>query len=100
MASLAATLPNIVGHWYLHCPAHTDLAAAFMFGSKELGQISGGSQFLVGLAAASSISIVYQFIKAVDTKQNAAVPPLQLPGQAKQPISPAASTGDLKGAEA
>jgi hypothetical protein len=59
--------------------AHTDLASAFMFGSKDLGQISGGSQFLVGLAGASSISIVYQFTKAVDTAQNAIVPSLQVP---------------------
>lgn len=78
--------------------AHTDLAAAFTFGSKDLGQISGGSQFLVGLAAASSISIVYQFTKAVDRTQSAAVPPLKLPGQAKQPTKPLASAGNLQGA--
>jgi hypothetical protein len=59
--------------------AHSDLAPAFTFGSKNLGQLSGESQFLVGLAAASSISIVYQFTKAVDTKQSAAVPTMQLP---------------------
>jgi hypothetical protein len=68
--------------------AHTDLAPAFTFGSKNLSQISGGSQFLVGLAAASSISIVYQFTKAVDTTQSAAVPTLQLPRRAKQPTQP------------
>ena len=65
--------------------AHTDLAAAFTFGSKDLGQISGGSQFLVGLAAASSIGIVYQFKKAVDTQKNATVPTLQVPHRAKKP---------------
>jgi hypothetical protein len=63
--------------------AHTDLASAFTFGSKDLGQISGVSQFLVGLAAASSISIVYQFTKAVDTTRSAAVPALRLPGRTK-----------------
>ena len=65
--------------------AHTDLAPAFMFGSKNLGQIGGFSQFLVGLAAASSIGIVYQFTKAVDTTQSAKVPTLQVPHRAKQP---------------
>lgn len=65
--------------------AHTDLAPAFTFGSKDLGQISGLSQFLVGLAAASSISIVYQFTKAVDTAQSAKVPTLQVPHRAMQP---------------
>ena len=73
--------------------AHTDLASAFTFGSKNLGQISGGSQFLVGLAAASSISIVYQFTKAVDTKQSAAVPTLQLPRRAKHPAQPPETAG-------
>ncbi len=63
--------------------AHTDLAPAFTFGSKNLGQISGGSQFLVGLAAASSIGIVYQFTKAIDSTQSAAVPSLQVPNSAK-----------------
>jgi hypothetical protein len=71
--------------------AHTDLASAFLFGSKNLSQISGGSQFLVGLATASSIGIVYQFTKAVDTMQSAAVPSLQLPRRAKQPTEPAAA---------
>jgi hypothetical protein len=70
--------------------AHTDLAAAFAFGSKNLSQIGGGSQFLTGLAAASSISIVYQFTKAVDTTQSAAVPSLQLPRPAKQTTQPPA----------
>lgn len=73
--------------------AHTDLAPAFTFGSKNLGQISGGSQFLVGLAAASSISIVYQFTKAVDRAQSAAVPPLQLPRRAKQPAQTPETAG-------
>src|ERR1700730_9198983 len=63
--------------------AHTDLASAFMFGGKNLGQISGESKFLVGLAAASSISIVYQFTKAVDNTQSAAVPTIGLPRRAK-----------------
>ncbi len=66
--------------------AHTDLAPAFTFGSKNLGQISGVSQFLVGLAAASSISIVYQFTKAVDTKQSAAVPTMKCPSRAKSTV--------------
>jgi hypothetical protein len=66
--------------------AHTDLASAFTFGSKNLGQISGESQFLVGLAAASSISIVYQFTKAVDTTQSAAVPALEFPASAKNQV--------------
>lgn len=66
--------------------AHTDLAPAFTFGSKNLGQISGVSQFLVGLAAASSISIVYQFTKAVDTKQSAAVPTMRCPSRAKSAV--------------
>ncbi len=69
--------------------AHTDLASAFMFGNKNLGQISGGSQFLVGLAAASSIGIVYQFTKAIDSTQSAAVPSLQLPNNAKSPAQSA-----------
>src|SRR5215831_13800208 len=67
--------------------AHSDLAPAFTFGSKNLGQISGESQFLVGLAAASSISIVYQFTKAIDTKQSAAVPTMQLPRRARSAVS-------------
>jgi len=54
--------------------AHTDLAAAFSFGGKNLAQVGWFSQFLVGLAAASSISIVYQFTKAVDHTQSAKVP--------------------------
>jgi hypothetical protein len=69
--------------------AHTDLAPAFMFGNKNLSQISGGSQFLVGLAAASSIGIVYQFTKAIDSTQSAAVPSLQLPNNAKNPAQSA-----------
>jgi len=59
--------------------AHTDLAAAFTFGGKNLGQIGWLAQFLVGLAAASSIGVVYQFTKAVDATQNAKVPSI-LPG--------------------
>jgi hypothetical protein len=57
--------------------AHTSLASAFSFGTQDLAQISLFSQILVGLAAASTISIVYQFKKAVDTGKNAVVPTLQ-----------------------
>jgi hypothetical protein len=56
--------------------AHTALANAFSFGTRDLAQIGLGSQILVGLAAASTISIVYQFKKAVDTGKNAVVPSL------------------------
>ena len=56
--------------------AHTALANAFSFSTKDLAQIGFGSQVLVGLAAASTISIVYQFKKAVDTGKNAVVPSL------------------------
>jgi hypothetical protein len=56
--------------------AHTALATAFSFGTRDLAQIGLGSQVLVGLAAASAISIVYQFKKAVDTGKNATVPSL------------------------
>jgi hypothetical protein len=60
--------------------AHTDLGPAFTFGTKTLGQIGWLGQFLVGLAAASSISIVYQFTKAVDTSQSASVPAMSFKG--------------------
>jgi len=59
--------------------AHTPLAAAFTFGKEDLSQIGWFSQLLVGLAASSSISIVYQFKKAVDTQGNAAVPTMKVP---------------------
>ena len=72
--------------------AHTDLAAAFTFGGKTLGQIGWFGQFLVGLAAASSISIVYQFTKAVDRSQSAKVPTMWPDGSGKKP-GPAAPVG-------
>lgn len=59
--------------------AHTVLADAFMFGSRNLAHIGIGGQILVGLAAASSISIVYQFKKAVDTQKLATVPTMPVP---------------------
>jgi hypothetical protein len=70
--------------------AHTDLAAAFTFGSKTLGQVGWLSQFLVGLAAASSISIVYQFTKAVDTSQSARVPSMLRNRTSIRPVETAA----------
>lgn len=68
--------------------AHTDLAAAFTFGGKNLGQIGWFSQFLVGLAAASSIGIVYQFTKAVDHTQSAKVPAMWPDKSSVQPQAP------------
>ena len=70
--------------------AHTALANAFSFGARNLAQIGLGSQILVGLAAASSISIVYQFKKAVDTGQNARVPSLLPNKQGNQATARAA----------
>jgi len=76
--------------------AHTALADAFSFGTRNLAQIGLGSQILVGLAAASTISIVYQFKKAVDTGKNAAVPSL-LPGvQGKQAAAAARRNTDAQ----
>lgn len=73
--------------------AHTALAPAFSFGKLDLAQIGFGSQILVGLAAASTISIVYQFKKAVDTGKNAVVPSL-LPNQrGRQAAAEAAQKG-------
>jgi hypothetical protein len=56
--------------------AHTDLAAGFAIGQKSLKNVSSFSQILVGLAAASSISVVYQFKQALDNSDTAAVPSL------------------------
>jgi hypothetical protein len=60
--------------------AHTDLAAAFVFGAKPLNQLNPVSQCLVGLMAASSISVVNEVKKAIDNTDSARVPPLQRPG--------------------
>lgn len=60
--------------------AHTDLAAAFVFGSKPLSQLNLVSQGLVGLMAASSIGVVNEIKKAIDSTDSARVPPLQRPG--------------------
>jgi len=46
--------------------AHTDLAAAFVFGARPLSQLNLVSQGLVGLVAASSISVVNEVKKAID----------------------------------
>ena len=73
--------------------AHTALAPAFSFGTRDLAQIGLGSQILVGLAAASTISIVYQFKKAVDTGKNARVPSLLPNKRGKQASSEAAPKG-------
>jgi len=73
--------------------AHTALAHAFSFGKQDLAQIGFGSQLLVGLAAASTISIVYQFKKAVDTGKNAVVPSLLPNVQGKQASAERAPRG-------
>jgi hypothetical protein len=57
--------------------AHTDLAAAFVFGAKPLNQLNLVSQGLVGLMAASSISVVNEVKKAIDNTDSARVPPLR-----------------------
>src|SRR6516165_5914755 len=57
--------------------AHTELAAAFVFGAKPLSQLSLVSQGLVGLMAASSIGVVNEVKKAIDGTDSARVPPLQ-----------------------
>jgi hypothetical protein len=59
--------------------AHSELAAAFVFGAKPLNQLSLVSQGLVGLMAASSISVVNEVKKAIDSSDSARVPPLQWP---------------------
>jgi hypothetical protein len=59
--------------------AHTDLGAAFSFGSKSLSQIGWFSQCLVGLIAASTISVVNEIKKAIDNTDTAAVPPIRMP---------------------
>ena len=71
--------------------AHTALANAFSFGTRDLAQIGLGSQILTGLAAASTISIVYQFKKAVDTGMNAVVPSLLPNNRGRQASAEAAS---------
>ncbi len=71
--------------------AHTALANAFSFGTRDLAQIGLGSQILVGLAAASTISIVYQFKKAVDSGKNAVVPSLLPNNRGRQASADAAS---------
>ena len=73
--------------------AHTALAPAFAFGKRDLAQIGLGSQLLVGLAAASTISIVYQFKKAVDSGKNAVVPSLLPNKQGKQASAQAGPKG-------
>jgi hypothetical protein len=57
--------------------AHTGLAAAFVFGAKPLNQLSLYSQGLVGLMAASSISVVNEVKKAIDNTDSARVPTLR-----------------------
>lgn len=71
--------------------AHTALANAFSFGTRDLARIGLGSQILVGLAAASTISIVYQFKKAVDSGKNAVVPSLLPNNRGRQASADAAS---------
>src|SRR5216683_6615461 len=79
------------------CVAHTALANAFSFGTQNLAQIGLGSQILVGLAAASTISIVYQFKKAVDTGKNALVPSLLPNKRGKQASAAQASAAAAPG---
>jgi hypothetical protein len=47
-----------------------------MFGSRSLQQLDILSRILVGLVAASSIGIVYQFKRAIDNKDSAKIPSL------------------------
>ena len=53
--------------------AHTQLATSIAFGSKSLNTLDIPSQAIVGLAAASSIGIVYQFKQALDSTDTAKV---------------------------
>src|SRR4051812_14240395 len=74
--------------------AHTDLADAFEIGSKNLGSVGAFDQILVGLAAASSISIVYQFKQAVDQTDSARVP--SMPPKGSDPV-PAVGAPNSRG---
>jgi hypothetical protein len=65
--------------------AHTDLATAFVFGTKPLNQLNMISQGLVGLMAASSISVVNEIKKAIDSTDSARVPTLRIPGAPAAP---------------
>ena len=69
LAWLAGILSSIV-------VAHTDLGDLIGFGATPISQLSVFSQILLGLAAASSISLVYQFKQAIDKNDSAVVPSL------------------------
>jgi hypothetical protein len=68
--------------------AHTDLGAAFAFGPKSLNHLSWFSQCLVGLMAASTISVVNEIKKAIDNTDSAKVPSLQMPGTRTRQAAP------------
>jgi hypothetical protein len=54
--------------------AHSDLGSAFSFGPRTLSKLNPPGQILVGLAAASTIGVAYQFKRAIDQNDNAIVP--------------------------
>lgn len=71
---LSQVLAWVAGIVSVLITAHSDLGRAISIGSEPLKDLSTGSQFLVGLTAASSISIVYQFKQAIDHTDSAVVP--------------------------
>jgi len=73
-SQILAWLSGIVAAWIV---AHTGLAAAFVFGATPLNQLNLVSQGLVGLMAASSISVVNEVKKAIDNTDSARVPTLR-----------------------
>ncbi len=56
--------------------AHSALGGAISIGTILLKSLPLGSQVIVGLTAASSIGIVYQFKQAIDRTDSAVVPSL------------------------
>jgi hypothetical protein len=59
--------------------ARTSLGEGFTFGSRSLSHIGWFSQCLVGLMAASTISVVNEIKKAIDRTDSARVPRPQVP---------------------
>src|SRR4051794_15794831 len=53
--------------------SHTQIGALVVIGTLALSDLHWWDKVLVGIAAASSISVVYQFKQALDTADTAAV---------------------------
>jgi len=56
--------------------AQTDWADTITFGGVALSSLNGASQFVIGLMAASIFGVVREVVKAIDSTDSAAKPPL------------------------